>query len=222
MAATPSWILEISIFDHVTVTGFNIWYSVPNFIKIGQFFTEIWRFYDFENGGRPSCWILKICIFCPVALVDLLFCFLVQNFAKIGQSVDDLWPTKRFSRWRPPPSWILKIQIFGHVTVTGFNIWCSVPNFIKIGQFFTEIWRFDDFQNGVRPPSWILHICIFCPVGPCQHAVLLPHTKFCWNWTIGRWFMAKKSIFKMAAAAILKFKNFNFWSCDCHGAQYLL
>jgi len=26
----------------------------------------------------------------------------------------------------------------------------------------------------------------------------------------------------MAAAAILNFKNFNFWSCDCHGAQYLL
>jgi len=34
--------------------------------------------------------------------------------------------------------------------------------------------------------------------------------------------MAKKSIFKMAAAAILNFKNFNFWSRDCYGAQYLL
>jgi len=130
---------------HVTVTGFIIWCSVPNFIKIGQFFTEIWRFYDFQNGGRPPCSILKICSFCPVALVDLPFCFLIQNFAEIGQSVDDLWPKKRFSRWRPQPSWILKISIFGHVTVTGFNIWCSVPNFIKIGQLFTEIWRFNDF-----------------------------------------------------------------------------
>ena len=48
-----------------------------------------------------------------------------------------------------------------------------------------------------------------------RHAVLLPHTKFRWNRTIGWWVMAKKSILKMAAAAILNFKNFNFWSRDC-------
>ena len=160
--------------------------------KIGQFFTEIWRFYDFQNGGRPPCWILKICIFRPAALVDLPFCFLMQNFVKIGQSVDDLWPKKRFSRWRPPPSWILKISIFGHVTVARFNIWCSVPNFIKIGQFFTEIWRFYDFQNGGRPPYWILKKLHFSSRSPCRPAVLLPHAKFRWNRTIGRWFMAKK------------------------------
>ena len=34
--------------------------------------------------------------------------------------------------------------------------------------------------------------------------------------------MATKAIFKMAVAAILNFKNFNFWSRDCHGVQYLL
>ena len=26
----------------------------------------------------------------------------------------------------------------------------------------------------------------------------------------------------MAAAAILNFKNFDFWSRECHGVQYLL
>jgi len=56
----------------------NICYSVPNFIEIGQFFTEIWRFNDFQNGGRPPSWILKICIFCLVALVNMPFCFLIQ------------------------------------------------------------------------------------------------------------------------------------------------
>ena len=45
---------------------------------------------------------------------------------------------------------------------------------------------------------------------PLSTSVLIPHTKFHWNRTIGRWFIAKKSIFKMAAAAILNFKNFNF------------
>ena len=98
------------------------------------------------------------------------------------------------------------VNIFGHVTVIGFNIWCSVPNFIKIGRYFTEIWRFNDFQNGGRPPSWILHVCIFSR-SSCQHAVLLPRTKFRWNWTVGRWVMSKNAIFKMAAAAILNLKK---------------
>ena len=68
-----------SIFGHVTVTGFNIWCSVLNFIKIGRFFTEIWRFNDFQNW-RPPSWILKICSFCHIFLVDMPFCFLIQNF----------------------------------------------------------------------------------------------------------------------------------------------
>jgi len=34
--------------------------------------------------------------------------------------------------------------------------------------------------------------------------------------------MAEKAIFKMAAAAILNYKNFNFWSRGCHRVQYLM
>jgi len=56
--------------------------------------TEIWRFNDFQNGGRLPSWILKIGSFCHVALVYIPFCFLIQNFAEIGQSVDELWPKK--------------------------------------------------------------------------------------------------------------------------------
>ena len=41
----------------MTVIGFNIWCSVPNFIKIGRFLTEIWWFSDLQNGGRPPSWI---------------------------------------------------------------------------------------------------------------------------------------------------------------------
>jgi len=62
----------------------------------------------------------------------------------------------------------------------------------------------------------------FLSCSPCRPAVLLPRTKFRWNRTIGRWFMAKKAIFKMAAAAILNFKHFNFWSRDCNLVQYLM
>jgi len=57
---------------------------VPNFIKIGRFFTEIWRFNDFQNGGRPPSWILKIYIFCHVAVIGFNSCFSVSNFIKMG------------------------------------------------------------------------------------------------------------------------------------------
>ena len=92
-----SWILKNSVFGHVNRIKFNICCSVPNFIKIGRFFTDIWRFNDFQNGGRPPSCILNICRFCHLALVDMPFCFLIQNVAEIGQSVDELWPKKWFS-----------------------------------------------------------------------------------------------------------------------------
>jgi len=50
----PFWILKF--FYHVTVIGFNICCSVPNFIKIGRFFIDIWWFSDLQNGGRPPSW----------------------------------------------------------------------------------------------------------------------------------------------------------------------
>jgi len=58
--------------------GFYIRCSVPNFIEIGRFFTEIWRFNNFQNGGYPPSWILKICSVCHLAVVDMPFCFLTQ------------------------------------------------------------------------------------------------------------------------------------------------
>jgi len=154
---------------------------------------------------------LRICSFCHVTFVGMPFCFLVQNFADIWQSVNELWPKKRFSRWPPSPSRILKISIFCHVTVIGFNIWCSVPNFIKIGRFFT-IWRYNDFQNGGCPPSWILKICSFSHVAFVRMPFCFLTQNFAQNWTIGRWVMAKKAIFKMVVAAVLNFKT---WSRDC-------
>jgi len=150
------------------------------------------------------------------------FCFLTQNFAEIGQSVDELWPKNRFSRRRPPPSWILKISLFDHVAVIVFNIWCSLPTFNKIGQFFTEIWLLNHFQNGSRPPSWIVKICSFCPVALTNMLFCLFVYNFAEIWHIGRWVMAEKAIFNMEAAAILNYKNFNFWSRGCHQVQYLM
>jgi len=38
----------------------------------------MWRFNDFQNGGRPPSGILDICRFCHLALVDMPFCFLLS------------------------------------------------------------------------------------------------------------------------------------------------
>jgi len=119
--------------------------------KSDNIFTEIWRFNDFQNGGRPPSWILKICSFCHMAFVDMPFCFLVQNFAEIRKSVDELWKKAIFLNF-------LKFQFL----VTWLQHLLYVPNFIKTGRFFTDIWRFNDFQNGGRRSSWILNICRFC------------------------------------------------------------
>ena len=54
---------KISTFGHVT--PFAIVYRISS--TSDYFFTEIWRFNDFQNGGRPPSWILKICSFCYVA-----------------------------------------------------------------------------------------------------------------------------------------------------------
>jgi len=40
----------------VTFIQFKICCCVQNFIEIGWFFTEIWRYNDFQNGGRPPPW----------------------------------------------------------------------------------------------------------------------------------------------------------------------
>jgi len=47
---------NIFIFDHVTFIQFKICCCVHNFMKIGWFFTEIWRYIDFQNGGCPPSW----------------------------------------------------------------------------------------------------------------------------------------------------------------------
>ena len=40
----------------MTFIQFNICWCVQNFIEIGSFFAEIWRYIDFQNGGRPPSW----------------------------------------------------------------------------------------------------------------------------------------------------------------------
>ena len=54
----PSAILNFR--GHMSVTEFRMCIYVPNFIKIGCFFVEIWRFDNFQDGAPPSSWIWEV------------------------------------------------------------------------------------------------------------------------------------------------------------------
>jgi len=72
----------------------------------------------------------------------------------------------------------------------------------------------------------------FLSCSPCRPPVLLPHTKFRWNRTIGRRVMAKKANFKMRPPPswILKISIFghltatvcNIWCSVSNGSRYIL
>jgi len=53
-------------FSHVTV----ICCSVLNSSKSDDFFTEIYRFNDFQNGGRPPSWSAKFAVFVTRPLLE--------------------------------------------------------------------------------------------------------------------------------------------------------
>jgi len=133
---SQSWISKIWNLCEMTASFIGITFYAPNFIKIGRFFTAIWWFNDFQNGGRPPSWIFEIGTFCHVAFVGMPLCFILKKFAKIGQWVNELWPKNNFQYGGRPPSSVLKNC--DHVTIIEFNICCSVPNFIKIGQLLSR------------------------------------------------------------------------------------
>jgi len=48
--------LSDATFSFATSTTFKICFCVQTFIEIGWFFTEIWRYNDFQNGSHPPSW----------------------------------------------------------------------------------------------------------------------------------------------------------------------
>ena len=44
-------------FGQIVFTRVTIWFSLPNFVVIGPFFTDICRHTDFHISGRPPSWI---------------------------------------------------------------------------------------------------------------------------------------------------------------------
>jgi len=115
MAAVVILNSKISIVGHVTEIGFNIWCSIPSFIKIRRFFTEIWRYNDFQNGGRPPSWILKMCSF--------LSCGLCRHAVLLPQTKFRWNPT--IGRWVMAKKAIFKMAVATILNSKNFNFWSS-------------------------------------------------------------------------------------------------
>ena len=80
-----SWILKILISDHVTVIGFTICCSTPNFIKIGRFFTEIRQFnIIFKKAAARHLGFSKSAVFVTCSLSA---CHSVSQYYYYGESL---------------------------------------------------------------------------------------------------------------------------------------
>ena len=161
MAAAAIWNYKNFNFCHEAVIAFNIWCSVPSFIKIGQF--------SLRYGD--------LTIFKMVQIFKLDF----ENFQFLSCGLcrhDVLLPGAKFPWYRMIGWWVMaKKAIFKMAAVTisnfkNFNFWsrdCNRVQYLMLctkfhwnRKIFTEIWQYNDFQNGGRPTSWILKICNFC------------------------------------------------------------
>jgi len=126
------------MFYWLTVAGGPRRIIVPNFIKIGRFFAEMW-FCEFSKWRPPPSWIFEIAKFYWLLGSTGWRRISLPNFVKIGQSVAKILRFFDFSRWRPSaildlfgahldhPQWVLwglyHSAKFGYGRYSSFIIW---------------------------------------------------------------------------------------------------
>jgi len=170
--------------------------------KSDNFFTYIWRFNDFQIGCRPLSWIFEIDSFCHVAFIGMSFCSSYKILLKSDNRLMTYDQKKRFATWRP--STILNFINF-NFSSRGCHRVQYLPYVRQITILKIVAVRHLGFSK----------LAFFLSRGLSRHAILLPRTKF-------RSVMAKKRFATWRPFATLNFKNFSFWSCECHLVQYLL
>ena len=138
----------------------RIFVCILNFVKFRRFAAEIWRYNNFQNGGRPPCSIFEIWHFHHPAFMCVRLCLLIPNFVLIGQYGAEL-QSKMFFNMASVRNLDCEFLNFCHVSVALLNICVCIPDFVKFGWFAAEIWSYNDFQNGDRPPCWIFEIWHF-------------------------------------------------------------
>jgi len=124
---------------------------MPNFIKIGQTVTEIWRFNGFQMAAVRHLGFVKF-EFLMVGRLRDTFYISVPNFIKIGQTVTDI---SRFL-------WFFKMAaaaILYFQNMKYASLYQILSKSVKRLQIYSNLTGF--FRNGGRPPSWIC----WAPIG---------------------------------------------------------
>jgi len=85
--------LEVK-FDVTGSHGRPVSTSTPNFVKIAQRVTELWRFMCFQNGGRPPSWIFAEIKCGGISVSGTSVLVTEPNFVRICAIVIELWPFK--------------------------------------------------------------------------------------------------------------------------------
>ena len=67
----------------------SVLHQHAKFHKNRSMVAAIWRYNDFQNGGRPPSWIFEIRFLRSGRLRDP-FCTTVPNFVKTGQTVAEI------------------------------------------------------------------------------------------------------------------------------------
>ena len=117
--------------------------------------------------------------------------------------------------------WIFEIMNFYLLSVSGRPRRITVPNFVKIGRYVVEILRFFEFSRWPSPPSWIFEIAKFIGLG-VERVEAHQRAKFCQIWSNGCENIKIFQFFKMAAVAMLYFRNRDFlfshsiWKAQTH------
>jgi len=215
----PFWILEILIFDQVTVIVVRKCCCVPNFIKIGS---RIWppdahncRMFKAPLLGNGRCHgnrIMRSCGICRGH--DGMLPPKLGPSRSIGGRVMafrifcNMAAVRHFE--------FKKILIFDHVTIIVVLTCCRVPNFTKIGSRVQS----PDAHN-----CWIFNALCYCRchgnriVGDMMGC---DHPSWVSSRSIGRRVVTFWIYPTWRPSAILNFKNFNIWSRDCHCGPNLL
>jgi len=152
---------------------------VPNFIKIGHTVAEIWRFYGFQNGGRPPSWILKF-EFLTVGAVNGAILHQCTKFRKdrsnrcrdVAIFVIFQYSGRRHLGF----SKILNFNGRSAVRIQYASLYQIALKLVKRLQRYGDLTVF--FQNGSRPPSWICWV----PIGT-THDCHLMSPSLCKIWS---------------------------------------
>jgi len=129
------------------------WIKMPNFIQVGPSLASLWRYIDFQDGGRYGAILLPVSDWATSVFSEW------QSLSANQISSEYLNPRLRYNYFRFGKIIVHHIGILLPVsisiTVIGMSFSPRLQNFVQIGPSTAEKWRRIDFKDGSRQPRWV-------------------------------------------------------------------